>query len=69
MPAFWFDMLPLAESLVSKADRRKVRKVGAHRPRVAITELPDDLLKDARWLLPILLPPGWQIARTEQERR
>lgn len=32
MPAFWFDMLPLAESLVSKADRRKVRNVGAHRP-------------------------------------
>ena len=31
--------------------------------------MPDDLLKDARRLLPLLLPRGWQIARTDHERR
>ncbi|SCY65556.1 AAA family ATPase [Paracoccus tibetensis] len=36
---------------------------------IAVIGLPDDLLKDARRLLPLLLPPGWRIARSEHERR
>lgn len=36
---------------------------------IAIAGLPDDLLTDARRLLPLLLPSGWQIARSEHECR
>ena len=36
---------------------------------IAIAGLPDDLLKDARRLLPLLLPRGWQVGRSEHERR
>lgn len=36
---------------------------------IAIAGLPDYLLTDARRLLPLLLPRGWQVGRTEHERR
>ncbi|MEE2860081.1 MAG: AAA family ATPase [Paracoccus sp. (in: a-proteobacteria)] len=59
-------ILCLAATVGSEA---RLREELERKAVVAITGLPDDLLKDARRLLPLLLPPGWQIARTEHERR
>ena len=59
-------ILCLAATIGSEARLQEELERGAI---VAITGLPDDLLRDTRRLLPLLLPPGWQIARTEHERR
>lgn len=59
-------ILCLAATIGSEA---RLREQLERKAIVAITDLPDDLLRDARRLLPLLLPPGWQIARTEHERR
>lgn len=59
-------ILCLAATIGSEARLQAAFERGAI---VAITGLPDDRAKDVRRLLPLMLPPGWQIARTEHERR
>lgn len=59
-------ILCLAATIGSEAKLRDALERGAI---VAITALPEDRAKDVRRLLPLLLPPGWKIARTEHERR
>lgn len=59
-------ILCLAATIGSEARLQAAFERGAI---VAITGLPDDRSKDVRRLLPLMLPPGWQIARTEHERR
>lgn len=59
-------ILCLAATIGSEARLQAELERGAI---VAITGLPDDRAKDVRRLLPLMLPPGWQIARTEHERR
>lgn len=59
-------ILCLAATIGSEARLQDELERGAI---IAIAGLPDDLLTDARRLLPLLLPPGWRIARSEYERR
>lgn len=59
-------ILCLAATIGSEARLRAELQRGAI---IAITGLPADLLKDVQRLLPVLLPVGWRVARSEHERR
>lgn len=59
-------ILCLAATIGSEARLQAALDRGAI---IAITGLPNDRSKDVRRLLPLMLPQGWQIARTEHERR